>query len=128
MSRPTQLPRDAESRQRACERLAPDRRLASGRERTRRRGLTASGWAGSRADTRASSSRREDHHPQLGHLPHRVGGPLTRVAAVADAPVRLLIGAPRRHLVDEDTAEVERLERGDRVAEITGEDRRLEAV
>ena len=50
----------------------------------------------------------EDDHLDLGHLADRVGRALPGVAAVAEAAVGLLVGPPRRHLVDEHAAEVER--------------------
>ena len=45
---------------------------------------------------------------ELGHLPDGVGRALPGVAAVAHAAVGHLVGPPRRHLVDEHAAEVER--------------------
>ena len=50
----------------------------------------------------------DDDQALLGHLPHGPLRTLAGVAAVADAAVGLLVGAERRHLVDEHAAEVER--------------------
>ena len=50
----------------------------------------------------------DDDEALLGHLPHRPLRALACVAAVAVAAVGLLVGAERRHLVDEHAAEVER--------------------
>ena len=48
----------------------------------------------------------DDDQAMLGHLPHRIPGALAGVAAVAHAPVGLLVGPPGRRLVDHH-AEVE---------------------
>ena len=57
---------------------------------------------------RPGRSHLDDDEALLGHLAHRVVRALAGVAAVADAAVGHLVGAPGRHLVDQHAAEVER--------------------
>ena len=57
---------------------------------------------GPRRPVAAGPARQPEHHQAvLGHLAHRVVRALAGVAAVAHAAVGLLVGPPRRHLVDE---------------------------
>ena len=77
------------------------------RRRYRRRSRFFGELSRSAATTASERSRGQDDHAQLGHLADRVGRALAGVAAVADAAVGLLVGPPRRHLVDEHAAEVE---------------------
>src|SRR4051812_7688633 len=75
----------------------------------------------------ASSLRRgEDHDPELRHVLDRPAQPLATEPGVLDAAVRHVVDPVRRHVVDDDAADLERAERLPGVVEVVREDAGLE--
>ena len=75
-----------------------------------------------------SHYRVDDEQLRLGHLLDRVARAFAADARVLHAAVRHVIDAPRRHVVDDDAADLEGVEGGQRVVQIVGEDAGLQAV
>ncbi len=66
----------------------------------------------------AARFRRDSREPQLSHLRDCVARPLARVPRVPIAAVGLLVGAHRRHVVDQHVAEFELANRPHCLAEV----------
>src|SRR5437667_42264 len=64
---------------------------------------------------------REDHDARFGHLLHRESQTLTAEARVLRTPVRHLVRTERRHVVDDDAADLDRAVRLERAIDVVRE-------